>query len=191
MADLGCGTGEDARVLSAAGLRITAFDLSNEMVTFARANGVDAHCIDLRAIEGSFDGILSNFGALNCLDGLDDIGALMRRCLVARGRAVLVTMGPRCPAEDVALLVRGRRPRRAARVPVEGVEVPVRWWCVADLSRALAEFRLVHREGLGVVLPPPDLGGRPGLLARLDRLVGRVPGLNRLGDHTLTVWERS
>jgi SAM-dependent methyltransferase len=191
VADLGCGTGEDASALQAAGLRVSAFDVSDGMVSHARARGVDARRLGLEDVEGAFDGALSNFGALNCLDRLDGLAVALRRCLTPGGTAVLVTMSPRCPAEDVALLARGRRTRRGARVPVEGVEVPVRWWARRELEQALQGFRLLHLEGLGVLVPPPDLGGRPGLFARLDRLAGRAPALRHLGDHTLTVWRRS
>ena len=38
--DLGCGTGEDAVWLMAAGLQVTAIDASPQMVTAARARGV-------------------------------------------------------------------------------------------------------------------------------------------------------
>ena len=68
--DLGCGTGEDAVRLMQAGLRVRAIDASGEMVRIARARGVDAEILsieDCSLLYESFDGILSNFGALNCV----------------------------------------------------------------------------------------------------------------------------
>ncbi len=89
--DLGCGTGADAIHLLAAGVQVYGVDSSPNMVTVARAKGVDAHCIaiqDLRQSRARFDGAVSNFGALNCVDSLPVV------------------------AEVLAQLVRSRRPYR-------------------------------------------------------------------------------
>lgn len=60
--DLGCGTGAMARELIDAGFDVVGVDASEEMVSAARANGVDAKVEDATALErdGEFDAIFSN-----------------------------------------------------------------------------------------------------------------------------------
>jgi len=58
--DVGCGSGEHSLWFANQGLDVTAFDLSPEMVEFARGNGVNAHVRDMEDIdfeESSFDGV--------------------------------------------------------------------------------------------------------------------------------------
>lgn len=69
--DLGCGPGDDAAQLVRRGIRVTAIDASRPMVERARARGVDALQLPIEQISklpGPFDGALSNFGALNCVE---------------------------------------------------------------------------------------------------------------------------
>src|SRR5271154_4792276 len=64
--DLGCGTGEDALHLAAAGVRVRAFDKSSEMVRIASERGVEASVLPIEQIgelTGTYDGVISNFGA--------------------------------------------------------------------------------------------------------------------------------
>ncbi len=68
--DLGCGTGDDAVHLNARGVRTTAIDASEQMAAAARVRGVDAQHLaieDIGSLIGAFDGVLSNFGAFNCV----------------------------------------------------------------------------------------------------------------------------
>ncbi len=195
--DLGCGPGLDARVLEAAGYRVTAVDASAGMVAEARRRTRDARRVDLADLspllaEAPFDGALSNFGALNCLASLDGFGRALATLVRPGAHAVLVVINRRCPAEDVALLRRGRRPRRrGTHVSLEGVRMPIRYLRAADVVAALPGFVEVHREALGALMPPPDLGGRPGRRAALEPWVARLPILRDLGDHTLVVLRRA
>jgi SAM-dependent methyltransferase len=64
--EVGAGTGQDSAVFAAAGLDVTAVDLSPEHVERCRAKGLTAHVrdvLDLRLPAGSFDAAWS----LNCL----------------------------------------------------------------------------------------------------------------------------
>jgi SAM-dependent methyltransferase len=95
--DLGCGTGDDALHFGAGGIRVEGIDSSREMVEIARLRGVNARRLaieGLRDLERSFDGAISNFGALNCVPQLgpvaDQLGRLIRPggslalCLLSR-----------------------------------------------------------------------------------------------------------
>src|ERR1700674_4183250 len=69
--DLGCGTGEDALHFMSRGMEVSAIDASSEMVRIASERGVDAKVLaieDLERVSGCFDGVISNFGAMNCVE---------------------------------------------------------------------------------------------------------------------------
>lgn len=194
IADLGCGPGLDAEVLRALGYEVIGVDASPAMVAAARARGVDARVGDLAdpPLDGPLDGVLSDFGALNCLPSLGPFGEAIAGRLRPGAFAVLVVMGPRCLAEDAALLLRGRRPRRRdGPVEVGGGVVPVRYLSAARVAGELGPaFEIARVEALGALMPPPDLGGRPGLRARIEPFVARWPLVRAAGDHTLVVARR-
>lgn len=193
--DLGCGPGLDAAVLEGMGFDVTAIDASSGMVGEAsrrtrRALHLPMERVDRLAPE-QFDGALSNFGALNCVADLGTFGVALADRLRPGARVILVYMGPRCLAEDLALLARGRRPRRRdGPVPLEGLTVEVRYLTARAVSDALPGFRPLHREALGALVAPPDLGGRVGLRSRAEPYIAGLPGLRDLGDHQMLVLER-
>ena len=215
--DLGCGTGEDAVFLARQGMRVRAVDVSEGMLEVARRKAeaagvgerISFHLGDLAELEpdgeGPWDGALSDFGPLNCLEELEPVGRALARCLRPGAPALLVVMGPCCPWEIAWYLLRGRpreafrRWRRGLQVPVGGGEtVPVWYHSPGGLRRALAEG-FVRRDlvGIGSLLPPPYLGGLVeraprlfGLLTSLDRGLGRVFPFTRMNDHYLIALER-
>ena len=189
--DLGCGPGTDARLLQILGCTVHGVDLSPGMVQVARDRGVDAEVASLDTFAGSFDGALSNFGALNCLPSLRPLGDRLRDALPVGAWLVLIVIGAWCPAEDVALVARGRRPRRGRPVTVEGLPVFMRTLRPAQVVDELGPgFRLARGEALGALMPPPDLGG--GLaFAGIDAALGALPILRNLGDHTLIELRRT
>ena len=66
--DLGCGPGEAARVMAAAGLQVTAFDAVPEMVAMAaRHPGVTAKLATFDDLGGTdiYDGVWANFSLLH------------------------------------------------------------------------------------------------------------------------------
>ena len=152
--DLGCGTGDDAIHFAQRGLHVTALDISPRMIAKlilkADAAGlskqIDARIGDINRVAGaagglsdnhpsgarhSFDGIFSNFGALNCLPDVRGLGRLAERTLKPGAPAVLVTMGRFHPLETALFLLKGnfrgafRRLQRHGKVAVEGIPVSV------------------------------------------------------------------
>jgi hypothetical protein len=69
--------------------------------------------------------------------------------------------------------------------------VPLTYLSARDVVAALPAFDLVHREALGALVPPPDLGGRPGWRTRVEPYVAAWPGLRDAGDHSVVVLRRS
>lgn len=217
--ELGCGTGEDALWLARRGVRVLATDVSAAMLAVAReksalaglAGAVEFRSLDLERppaadeIGTGFDGVLSDFGALNCI-GDRRAAAEWLACVVRPGgRAVLVVMGPWCPWEIAWYAVHGRfgaafrRWRRAGvDAAVSGRRVHVWYPSSGRLRREFRQwFRPLGTHAVGALLPPPYLGGlverRPGLFARLAALEGRAGShwpLNVLNDHYLIEFER-
>ena len=217
--DLGCGTGEDALWLAARGVRVVAVDLSAAMLgvtatKVARAglgdrvltHRMDVARLDAEILEegGSFDGVLSNFGALNCVADLRPLADTLGRLVRPGGRAILVVMGRLCPWEIVWHLAHGRpgsafrRFRRDGRADVAGEGVPI-WHPTPRSLRRQFDSHFDSREcaGLGVVLPPPYLDHLVHLaprvaahLARLERRHGSKFPAGWLGDHFLLRLER-
>lgn len=216
--EIGCGTGLDTVFLAGRGCQVVACDPSEEMVSRALCQlarrGLDdramvvpcglqdaAAFVDALTAPAPFDAIVSNFGALNCVEHLAPLGALVHRHLRHGGPIVLGLMGRACATEAVYFVMTGRpalvtrrRGRGAVAVPVAGLDVPTFYHRVGDVRRALGPyvdgFRL---EGIGVALPPPYFEPRwitlPAGLRRvaavIDRMVAPWPPFNRLGDHVL------
>lgn len=152
-----------------------------------------------------FDVIVSNFGALNCAPSLSALGVIASRHLRPGGVVIVVLIGRTCLWETVYFTTRGdaararRRRAPAVAVPVAGVDVPTFYHRTTDVHACLGEaFRLAAQVGIGVAVPPPYLEPRwqrvPAPLrraaARIDRMAGSWPIVNRLGDHSLTCWQK-
>lgn len=153
-----------------------------------------------------FDAIVSNFGALNCAESLTPLGDVAKRHLRPGGAVLLGLMGRACAWEMAYFVARGRTSQAGRRrqshvtVAVAGVAVPTYYHRNGDVLAALGQdFTLDALIGIGVVVPPPYLEKRwqqvPAPIRRLtagiDRIVSPWPGLNLLGDHTLTRWVKS
>jgi len=209
--DLGCGTGEDAVHLAHRGVEVVAVDRSPEMVAAARAKIDDAglgSLIEIRRAaieelevrEGSFDGVVSNFGALNCVGDLAAVAAAVASAVRPRGRAVLCVMGPLVPWEWLWFLLRGQPRsafRRLRRGGVRWRGITVRYPSIRKLRRGFAAFRLTRVAALGALLPPsyaePWAVAHPRLISGLDGCERRLETcfpLPWLADHYLVELER-
>lgn len=221
--EIGCGTGIDTLFLASRGLRVVACDPSEEMVSrslrrLAREGADDkatvlpcglmelASFLDALAEPGGFDGIVSNFGALNCVEHLAPLGALARCYLRPGGAVILGLMGRACAVETLYLtatkrasLAGRRRGEGAIAVPVAGVDVPTFYHRIRDVRAALGpRLTLEGVEGIGVAIPPPYLEPRwqklprpvRGLVTRLDAMLAPWPPFNRVGDHILLRFEK-
>jgi SAM-dependent methyltransferase len=215
--ELGCGTGEDTLALTARGYRIVASDPAPNMIAEARAKlsgagdavrFVNQGAGDLArtwpSLGLSVDGVFSNFAPLNCEPSLGPVRQLLEHTLRPGGRFIGVVLPRWCPLEVALSLARGdlrtavRRFQRTPTADVEGQRFAMRYYGAGDFDRALGEgFRRIETRSLGLCLPPLSFGPAfarvPGLIRGLstleDRLAG-LPGLRRMGDHVLVVYER-
>ena len=66
--DVGCGRGGFMTRMISDGVKCKGVDLSSVMVEECRAEGLDAECIDVADVDGTYDAIVSIFDVLNFMD---------------------------------------------------------------------------------------------------------------------------
>lgn len=213
--ELGCGTGEDAIYLARRGLDVLATDTSIAMLQIASEKAERAGCaerIQFRAIPmqrlGSelagerFDGVCSNFGAVNCVAEVDRLVADIAPLLEPDARLVWSVMGRHVPWEWAWFLVRAdwrRAFRRARRGGAIWRGMRIMYPTPRELKRILSpHFDFVRSYALGLVLPPTYaarwLDGRPRLLtalARVERATWQWQALSALADHYIIEGRRT
>jgi SAM-dependent methyltransferase len=216
--EVGCGTGVDACFLAEQGVQVLACDSSPEMIRVAqpRVRRVAAGKIELRVLtaenisilgdQAPLDGAFSNFGALNCVEDLQQFAADLAPLLKPKATVLLCCLGPFCIWEVFWYLAHGklgkafRRQRRAGATGrlAPGASIRVHYPSVRLLARTFAPwFRLVCWKGVGISVPPsyvePWLGHFPKVLqfaSRMDDIVESCPGIRILSDHILLKFER-
>jgi SAM-dependent methyltransferase len=207
--EMNCGTGEDALWLSKRGVSVLATDVSGRMLEVAAKKLAAAPTsVRLERLaweqlagleEGNFDGVLSNFGGLNCVADLDAAAASLAGKIKPKGYAVLCIMGPWVPWEWAWFLLQGQPGKALRRLrPKPWRGVMIRYPTIGELRRAFGPyFRLRRIAAIGALLPPPyaevRLARSPRLLAALSSLERRLETLwplTRLADHYLAEFER-
>lgn len=205
--EIGCGTGEDAVHLARRGIRVLATDVSEPMLRVAAHKAERAGCaerIEFRRVPmeqlGSelagetFDGVFSNFGAVNCVARLDRIAADLAPLLAPGAPLVWVVMGRNVPWEWAWFLARGNPRKAFRRRRKDGLAwrgMRIAYPPPAALARALEpHFAPTGRRALGIVLPPSYaarwLERSPRMLAvlvGLERTLQRYESLAGLADH--------
>ncbi|MEO8018091.1 MAG: methyltransferase domain-containing protein [Pseudomonadota bacterium] len=205
--ELGCGTGEDAMRLARAGHRVTAIDVSPEMIRIARLKAlsaglerrIDFQVMPIEALhtlppECRFDGVFSNFGAINCVADVPRMARTLAALLVERAPLLFVVMGRYVPWEWAWYLAHGEPARAFRRLREGGVEwrgVRIHYPTPAQFARAIEpHFRTRRRAALGFALPPSYAAH---WLDRRPRTLSALTGIERatrrftasLGDHFL------
>jgi ubiquinone/menaquinone biosynthesis C-methylase UbiE len=219
--EIGCGTGIDASFLAARGVQVVACDSSSQMIAVATRrileNGqqelvrplvLRAEGIATLPSDELFDGAFSNFGALNCVEDLQQFVRDLARLLKPGATALLCWMGPCCLWEMAWYLTHGNAGKAFRRMNNEegvtariadGAFVRVHYPSVRLLARTFGpEFRMQSFKGIGVAVPPSyleELAQRhPRLLQlceRADSWMGRCPGIRALADHVLLRFQRT
>lgn len=211
--DLNCGTGEDAVYLASQGMSVLACDVSEGMIDVARRKAAShafklcvefAVCanenLDSLQDRAPFDGVLSNFGGLNCTADLAAVACGLSRLVRPGGEAFLCVIGRYCAWETFWYSIRGQWGKAFRRMKAGGAEAKigegslrVYYPTVREFRDAFApSFKLVSWRGVGVILPPswmePLFHHRYSLvtlLAHFDRTLGAVPVFRGVADHIL------
>jgi ubiquinone/menaquinone biosynthesis C-methylase UbiE len=221
--ELNCGTGVDALHMAERSIRVDACDSSPAMIAHAarraasganRPGRVAIRCqclaierLDLLAPAKPYDGVLSNFSGLNCVEDLKPVVRSLSRLVRPGGKAVVCLFGTRCLWETLWYLRTGnvhkafRRFRRRAVKATIGPDatVMVHYRTVSSVRRTFAPyFQLKRSRGVGVTLPPSYAGEIPAKFPRLfrvavalDPVFGRCPIVWSLADHVILTFERS
>jgi ubiquinone/menaquinone biosynthesis C-methylase UbiE len=200
--DLGCGTGEDASHLARLGVSVAAIDASPAMVRIAQSRGVSAEVgsiEEIQALDGVFDGVISNFGALNCVPELSALRNPLARLIRSGGHLAICLMGRLCLSESLHFM-RKFEFRKAARrwkgqTYAKRLELPVYYPSASAVTRALTpEFRLVSRTGIGLAVPPSGVANLSPTSLRIrgefDARIAAWPILRAMADHQLYIFRR-
>jgi ubiquinone/menaquinone biosynthesis C-methylase UbiE len=200
--DLGCGSGEDAVHFMRSRMRVRAIDASNAMVRIACSRGVDATRLaieELGRLQGSFDGVLSNFGALNCVRRLDLIRGPLARLVRPGGHLAICIMGCFCLWETAWYLLHARPGKAFRRWRQHGASsslgIRIYYPSVRQVQQAfLPDFSLVDWCGVGISIPPSYVSGLServlSRLAAFESFVAHRPAWRSMADHRLLIFAR-
>jgi ubiquinone/menaquinone biosynthesis C-methylase UbiE len=196
--DIGCGTGEDAAHFAARGVHVYATDVSPAMVRVARERGVTATVCgaeELGRIGRSFDGAISNFGALNCVGNLPAVAVSLAPLVRPGGHVAICLLGRFCAWETLYYAVRFEW-RKAFRRwhGARYHDLPIHYPTVAQIRTAFGpDFELRHWTGIGLLVPPSYVNLPSALVRALsacDRFLASLPVLRALADHRLLLLVR-
>jgi SAM-dependent methyltransferase len=229
--DLGCGTGADAIHLARRGINVEAVDVSQRMIAealrkiaaakltarirtsvlaiedLAAWDGRDGDTRNCLSHQAPFDGVLSNFGAINCVQQLRPVALALSRLIRPGGHLLLGLIGRFCLWEAIFYGVQGRFQKAARRWGSGGraaaslngsAEFPVYYRPVREVVEAFRPaFRLERHRGIGILVPPSYLESQarrvPKLMklgAEVDRAISAWPVCRAAADHTLLVFRR-
>lgn len=216
--EINCGTGVDALHLAQHGVQVLACDASRKMInvalrriSLARLEASVNLCVlpteRLRSIAGTavFDGGLSNFAGLNCVEDVSKVGKELARLLKPRAKLLTCLFGRWCLWEMVWYLAKGnlgkafRRVReQSATVGSNACNFRVYYPSVWSLEQAFAPFfRLNSWKGVGIAVPPSYLEPLAIRFRRafrvaefLDRGLSGLPIVRGIADHLLLTFER-
>ena len=216
--EIGCGTGVDACFLAEHGVKVVACDSSPAMIQVAarRVREMGTNAVDLRLLaaenlpeiqqEAPFDGVFSNFGALNCVEDLQAVGEHLGRMIKPGGTALMCFLGPVCFWEVVWYLLKAK-PRKAFRrwhsssitaQLAPDSRLQIRYYGIRSLRRIFApSLRLRSWRGVGLLVPPSYVelfAKRFPVLLKLaewaDLLLTRCPVIRGGSDHIIVKLER-
>ncbi len=222
--EIGCGTGADALFFARRGHRVVAVEPSPVMLAVANEKIAQAGFSNAVAFwpggvesmreliqhhgAASFDGIFSNFGALNCVADLRQFARDAAALIRPGGKMLLNIMPPICPWEIFYYLFK-LNPREAlrrwrGRSGTGGLAVRLgnrRVQTFYHSRRFLAAsffpfFAIEKRFALGLFVPPPYLRAVARrqkiftVLVNCEEKLAGWPLLWNWGDHSVVILRR-
>ena len=173
--ELGCGTGEDAHYLGSLGIHVTATDASSKMlaITLEKTKSlkqVTAQQLDLAQLPHNefntqYEGVLSNFGALNCISDWKPMAEWLSTRVKKGGTLAFAVMSPYCIWETfwhglhLDFKTASRRWKASASfTPDENTNLNISYPTIQAISNDFApHFKRSRLQPLGLFLPPSDV----------------------------------
>jgi hypothetical protein len=126
---------------------VLGIDSAPGMIEIARSRGVDARQMaveELASLKGSFDGAISNFGALNCVTDLGAVSESLAGLVRPRGKLALCVLSRYCWRTDWRHLIQ----RWSGHTRWRGIDVYYR--NAVSIQQAFApQFRFQRRVSIG------------------------------------------
>ncbi len=213
--ELNCGTGEDAIRFAQRGHKVTATDLSDEMLKITREkvlknnlrDNVQTVICDIKALDtcefpAKFDLIFSNFGGLNCLNynELKNTSAHLFQLLKPNGRFIVIIMPRFCIWESIYFLLKldwhkafRRNTHKSLQVRVGEEFIETWYYSPFSFYQIFKQhFKKLNSRPIGITIPPSymenTLGKRKKImnfLSGAEYIFGEISFLTNLSDHFL------
>lgn len=207
--EVNCGTGEDVLFYSHHKTRVTAIDISEQMITIAKEknkhNNASFICSAIQNLkhkvyETDFDIIFSNFGGLNCLNETDlkqfakDSADLTSQ----QADLVFVIMGTNCIIEKLYFLLKGNKEKAYRRKHILGAETNINnqvfttyYYTPKQIEKIFkSHYTVQNVKPIGLFIPPsylePFIKKHPLLfkiIIMLDNVFARFSILSNNADH--------
>ena len=211
--EINCGTGIDAVHLAERGIHVLACDLSPRMIELAIRRSIQSNTTNLTQFrvlpterisqligEGHFDGALSNFSGLNCVENLSLVAHNLGELLRPSASAIICMAGRIAPLQVAWYLAHGHVKQAMRRLccSTDDSRIRVHFPTVRAIARSFApKFRLRQWQGIGVAVPPScmePLAQRFPLLLKMlqraDDYLAPCPILRGFADCVLLHFER-
>ncbi len=215
--ELNCGTGEDAIFLTQKGIKVYATDISGKMIELlnakCRKQKVEGSIISkvasfdtLNTIEqNNFDGAISNFGGLNCINDFEKLSKDLSAKLKPDGKFIAAVMNTVCPWEIFYYLLKldfknafRRFNREGIQADFNGEKVLTFYFTPRVFAKQFSsKFSVEKLYSLGYHTPSPFMIGlyrrfKPiiKLFMKLDEVLMRYFPFNRFGDHFIIVMKK-
>ncbi len=213
--ELNCGTGEDALWFIKNGFKVTATDLSNEMVHVAKEKLQNKATVFQSGITDvasnlsnkKFDLIFSDFGGLNCIDAsaIKEMSTVFSELLNPGGRLIFVIMSRNCKWEQWYFKRKSDLQNAFRRRSLQGVEAIIfetkfsTWYYSPEEAASFfaKHFNLLKHKPIGIAIPPSYLDNyfrkHPFILRMLnliEKILGRFSSLSDKADHFIIDFTR-
>lgn len=213
--ELNSGTGTDAIFFAKLGFNVLCTDLSDGMIQKisekirkenlqSRIKVFQCSFTELdKLYKEKFDFIFSNFGGLNCVSDLRLVTTHFPNLLNEGGKVCLVIMPSVCPWEILQVFKGNfkfafrRFNNSGVTANVEGVSFKTYYFPSHKIKSALGnKFRIIHKQGLGIFTPIPQMENFINshkrlikLLQKFDNMFSKHFPFNLVGDHLILIAE--
>ena len=212
--ELNSGTGIDAIYLAQKGIKVFATDISPKMIGILHGKVKDAGLEDFITAETysfseigrierkDFDGIISNFGGLNCIRDFTRLSSDLASRLKGGGKFIAVVMNKFCPWEIIYYLLKldfknafRRFHKGGILADFNGEKVQTFYFFPKQFARYFNDNFIIEKiYTLALYTPSPYLMGIyvrfkwfVKLMMRIDNVIKGVFPFNRFGDHFILV----